>query len=130
MAYEFSRIEKKWQNYWLENKTYKAVTGDKTRKKFYPLIEFPYPYKYTVSCTLRLPNGYAVEEVPKPQLLRTDNQQFACRYMIEHKENTVTMTYMFDLKGYQFPAEDYKQLQDIWTKVIEKNNELLVLKKL
>ena len=43
MAYEFSRIEKIWQNYWLENKTYKAVTGDKTRKKFYPLIEFPYP---------------------------------------------------------------------------------------
>ncbi len=43
MAYEYSRIEKKWQNYWLENKTYKAVTGDKTRKKFYPLIEFPYP---------------------------------------------------------------------------------------
>ena len=43
MAYEFSRIEKKWQNHWLENKTYKAVTGDKTRKKFYPLIEFPYP---------------------------------------------------------------------------------------
>ena len=43
MAYEFSRIENKWQNYWLENKTYKAVTGDKTRKKFYPLIEFPYP---------------------------------------------------------------------------------------
>ena len=43
MAYDFERIEKKWQNYWLENKTYKAVTGDKTRKKFYPLIEFPYP---------------------------------------------------------------------------------------
>ena len=30
MAYDFLRIEKKWQNYWLENKTYKAVTGDKT----------------------------------------------------------------------------------------------------
>ena len=43
MGYDFARIEKKWQNYWLENKTYKAVTGDNTRKKFYPLIEFPYP---------------------------------------------------------------------------------------
>ena len=43
MAYEFSRIEKKWQNYWMEHKTFAAVTGDKTRKKFYPLIEFPYP---------------------------------------------------------------------------------------
>ncbi len=43
MGYDFARIEKKWQNYWLENKTYAAVTGDRTRKKFYPLIEFPYP---------------------------------------------------------------------------------------
>ncbi len=43
MGYDFTRIEKKWQNYWLENKTYAAVTGDRDRKKFYPLIEFPYP---------------------------------------------------------------------------------------
>ncbi|HIS67573.1 MAG TPA: leucine--tRNA ligase, partial [Candidatus Scatomorpha merdipullorum] len=43
MGYDFARIEKKWQNYWLENKTYAAVTGDKTRKKFFPLVEFPYP---------------------------------------------------------------------------------------
>ncbi len=43
MAYDFSRIEKKWQNYWLEHKTFAAVTGDDTRKKFFPLIEFPYP---------------------------------------------------------------------------------------
>ncbi len=43
MGYDFARIEKKWQNYWLENKTYKAVTGDKTKKKFFPLVEFPYP---------------------------------------------------------------------------------------
>ena len=43
MGYDFARIEKKWQNYWLENKTYKAVTGDRTKKKFFPLVEFPYP---------------------------------------------------------------------------------------
>ncbi len=43
MAYDFERIEKKWQDYWLEHKTYAAVTGDKTRKKFFPLVEFPYP---------------------------------------------------------------------------------------
>ena len=43
MAYDFARIEKKWQNYWLEHKTFAAVTGDDTRKKFFPLVEFPYP---------------------------------------------------------------------------------------
>ena len=43
MKYDFARIEKKWQDIWDEKKPYAAVTGDKTREKFYGLIEFPYP---------------------------------------------------------------------------------------
>ena len=43
MKYDFSSIEKKWQKKWLEEKPFAAVTGDKTREKFYGLIEFPYP---------------------------------------------------------------------------------------
>ena len=42
MKYDFTAIEKKWQNYWLENKTYEAVTGS-SKPKFYALVEFPYP---------------------------------------------------------------------------------------
>ena len=43
MQYDFAAIEKKWQENWEKTKPYRAVTGDKTRKKFYGLIEFPYP---------------------------------------------------------------------------------------
>ena len=43
MNYDFAAIEKKWQENWEKTKPYRAVTGDKTRKKFYGLIEFPYP---------------------------------------------------------------------------------------
>ena len=43
MQYDFAAIEKKWQDNWEKSKPYAAVTGDKTRKKFYGLIEFPYP---------------------------------------------------------------------------------------
>ena len=43
MKYDFTAIEKKWQEKWLEEKPFTAVTGDKTREKFYGLIEFPYP---------------------------------------------------------------------------------------
>ena len=42
MKYDYAAIEKKWQKFWEENKTYAAVTGDK-KPKFYALIEFPYP---------------------------------------------------------------------------------------
>ena len=42
MAYDFDRIEKKWQGIWEQEKPYAAVTGD-PRPKWYGLIEFPYP---------------------------------------------------------------------------------------
>ncbi len=40
--YNFSAIEKKWQKYWLENKTFKTE-NDKEGPKFYCLDMFPYP---------------------------------------------------------------------------------------
>ena len=43
MKYDFTAIEKKWQQKWLEEKPFAAVTGDRTREKFFGLIEFPYP---------------------------------------------------------------------------------------
>ena len=41
-AYDFHRIEKKWQAYWLENKTFKSEI-DRSKPKFYVLDMFPYP---------------------------------------------------------------------------------------
>ena len=42
MKYDFSAIEPKWQKRWLEEKTFRTTT-DKAGKKFFALIEFPYP---------------------------------------------------------------------------------------
>lgn len=42
MNYKHEKIEKKWQNYWLENKTFKT-TEDAGKPKFYALDMFPYP---------------------------------------------------------------------------------------
>ncbi|MGI5829697.1 MAG: leucine--tRNA ligase [Bradymonadia bacterium] len=42
MAYEPSKIEGKWQDYWLENKTFKAVDFSE-KPKYYILDMFPYP---------------------------------------------------------------------------------------
>ncbi len=40
--YRPDKIEKKWQKIWEENGIYKAKE-DKSKKKFYGLVEFPYP---------------------------------------------------------------------------------------
>ncbi len=42
MAYNFKEVEKKWQNKWYSEGTFFAK-NDTTKKKWYGLIEFPYP---------------------------------------------------------------------------------------
>ncbi len=40
--YDFKAIEQKWQKYWDEHESFKAVE-DYSKPKFYALVEFPYP---------------------------------------------------------------------------------------
>lgn len=42
MSFDHKIVEKKWQNFWEENKTFKT-TEDKDKPKFYALDMFPYP---------------------------------------------------------------------------------------
>ncbi len=42
MDYNFSEIEKKWQERWEKNKSFVALNGG-DKKKYYVLVEFPYP---------------------------------------------------------------------------------------
>lgn len=43
MAYNFKEIEKKWQDKWDEEKTFKTDAWDFSKPKFYALDMFPYP---------------------------------------------------------------------------------------
>ena len=41
-VYDPKKIEKKWQEYWYKNNIF-STSEDKSKEKFYGLIEFPYP---------------------------------------------------------------------------------------
>ncbi|QTN00134.1 leucine--tRNA ligase [Sediminibacillus dalangtanensis] len=42
MSFDHQRIEEKWRNYWLDNKTFKS-NSDTDKDKYYVLDMFPYP---------------------------------------------------------------------------------------
>ncbi|GAI46740.1 unnamed protein product, partial [marine sediment metagenome] len=42
-GYNFNAIEKKWQQVWENNKTFRANDYDDSRPKYYVLDMFPYP---------------------------------------------------------------------------------------
>jgi len=60
-AYNFGEIEKKWQEYWQENKTFKAVDCDSSRPKYYVLDMFPYPSGQGLH--VGHPEGYTASDI-------------------------------------------------------------------
>ena len=60
MAYDFSKIEKKWQSYWRENKIYK-VFENPSKPKCYVLDMFPYPSGSGLS--VGHPLGYIASDI-------------------------------------------------------------------
>ena len=59
--YNFNEIEKKWQKYWEENKTFKTDEKDYSKPKFYALDMFPYPSG--VGLHAGHPEGYTATDV-------------------------------------------------------------------
>ena len=59
--YNFKEVEKKWQNYWEENKTFKTDVYDFSKPKFYALDMFPYPSG--VGLHAGHPEGYTATDI-------------------------------------------------------------------
>ena len=59
--YNFKEIEKKWQNYWKENHTFKVDAWDFSKPKYYALDMFPYPSG--VGLHAGHPEGYTATDI-------------------------------------------------------------------
>ena len=64
-SYDFNRIEKKWQQYWLEHKTFRTPDGSDPaaagRPKYYVLDMFPYPSG--AGLHVGHPEGYTASDI-------------------------------------------------------------------
>jgi len=59
--YKFGEIEKKWQRFWEENRTFKAKDCDPSRPKYYVLDMFPYPSAQGLH--VGHPEGYTASDI-------------------------------------------------------------------
>ncbi|MDR0893449.1 MAG: DUF3857 domain-containing protein [Mediterranea sp.] len=93
-------------------------------------IEMPYAEQYTMAIRLALPEGYAVEELPQPMTVSTEDRKGICRYLIRQEGHDVVATYSFTFTNLFYLSTDYAGVKKFWEMVAEKNNEMMVIKKL
>ncbi|MDP2598282.1 MAG: leucine--tRNA ligase, partial [Candidatus Liptonbacteria bacterium] len=86
--YDFSKTEKRWQRYWLENKTFRA-NDDSRKKKYYQLETFPYPS--AAGLHVGHPKGYIAEDIH-------------ARYMRMHGKEVL---YAMGWDAFGLPTENY-----------------------
>ncbi|NLF18135.1 MAG: leucine--tRNA ligase [Lentisphaerae bacterium] len=102
--YEPAAIEPKWQRFWLENKTFRAVDADTTRPKLYVLDMFPYPS--AAGLHVGHPEGYTATDI-------------YCRYQ-RMKGRNVLHTMGWDAFG--LPAEQYAMQTGTPPRITTRNN--------
>ena len=59
--YSFSEIEKKWQRFWEQSGTFKALDRDDSKSKYYVLDMFPYPSGQGLH--VGHPEGYTASDI-------------------------------------------------------------------
>ncbi|TXG36834.1 leucine--tRNA ligase [Seonamhaeicola maritimus] len=118
MRYDFNTIEKKWQDYWAKNQTFKAENNSE-KPKYYVLDMFPYPsgaglhvghplgyiasdiyarYKRHKGFNVLHPQGYDSFGLPAEQYAIQTGQHPA----ITTKENIATYRRQLDQIGFSF----------------------------
>lgn len=91
-------------------------------------VEFTYPTTYLLTCNISLPENYQVVEIPK-SVKMVLNDKCKCVYMVQQNGNSITLSYRYDLNQILFPVTDYKDIREYFGQVVNKNQEMLVLKK-
>ncbi|KQB38229.1 Transglutaminase-like superfamily protein [Flavobacterium daejeonense] len=95
----------------------------------YP-VDFGYPIqeKYTIS--LKIPEGYEVESMPKSMTVDGGEKIGVFRFVIANNNGQIQIVSTSDIYSSIVTPEYYATLKDFFQKSIEKQNERIVLKKI
>ncbi|MDD8017872.1 MAG: leucine--tRNA ligase [Bacteroidota bacterium] len=103
MSYNFTEIEKKWQQYWEKNNTFKA-SEDFSKKKMYVLDMFPYPSG--AGLHVGHPEGYTATDI-------------FCRFQ---RLNGVNVLHPMGWDAFGLPAERYAMQTNIHPSITTEQN--------
>ena len=90
-------------------------------------IEFPYNQSETQNVIITLPEGYVVEEAPKPIIIKFDGA--TARIICNVNGNQLSVQYQMNISQTFYASTQYQDLKAFFDSVVESNKHILTIKK-
>lgn len=90
-------------------------------------VEFPFQQSEAVSVVINLPEGYQVEEMPQPFVIKADG--LTVHVLGTINGGRIQMRYKTTLEKTFYSQEEYQDLKAIFDQLVEHANYMLVIKK-
>jgi hypothetical protein len=100
----------------------------KAADRRYP-VEMPYGFDETYILNMEIPEGYVVDELPKPTKVTFNEDEGFFEYLIAGDDNGIQFRSRIVLKKANFKPEDYATLRDFFAFIVKKQGEQIVFKK-
>ncbi|PWT72196.1 MAG: hypothetical protein C5B59_16365 [Bacteroidetes bacterium] len=92
-------------------------------------IEMPYPIDKFYLLNMEIPNGYAIEEIPKSAKVAFNGNDGFFEYLIAHDETNIQLKCHIKFNRANFARDEYNTLRDFFAFVVNKQSEQIVFKK-
>jgi hypothetical protein len=100
----------------------------KSQERLYP-VEMSNTYDEVYTLNMTIPDGYEVDELPKPAIVKFNETDGVFQYLIQKSENQIQLRSRVKLNKATFLPAEYNSLRDFFDMVVKKQSEQIVLKK-
>lgn len=92
-------------------------------------VDFGMPHQYVHTVTLMLPTGYEVQELPASVALALPDNGGRFQYSVTPKGNSLVIMSRLQLLKPLYSASEYPGLRELYSRMLAKHAEAIVLKK-
>jgi hypothetical protein len=100
----------------------------KLEKREYP-VDFGSPIEKVYICKLSIPEGYAIDEIPKSKMFVLPGNAAKYLYNVTQTGNQISITSNMQINKNLFVQDEYLNLREFYNQVVAKQAEQIVLKK-
>jgi hypothetical protein len=100
----------------------------KSQDRLYP-VEMPCTFDELYTLNMTIPDGYEVDELPKPAIVQFNETDGVFQYLVQKTENQIQLRSRLKLNKATFAPSEYNSLREFFDMVVKKQSEQIVLKK-